>query len=58
MDELLRQRSAMYEMLFHTFQDNELGGDARITEAFFESLKSKIPHLSLNMSSQSLQRWG
>ena len=29
----------MDAMLFHTFQDNELGGDAHITEAFFESLQ-------------------
>ena len=31
----------MYAMLFHTFQDNYLGDDTRIAEAFFESLKSK-----------------
>ena len=39
MDELLRQRSAMDAMLFHTFQDNELGDDAHIIDTFFQILK-------------------
>ena len=29
----------MNEMLFHTFQDNDLGIDAHIIEAFFKLLK-------------------
>ena len=40
MDELLRQRSSMDAMLFHTFQDNDIGDDAHIIESLFESLKS------------------
>ena len=39
MDELLQQRSAMDAILFHTFQDNELGDDVCITKSFFEILK-------------------
>ena len=41
MDELLRQRSAMDAMFFHTFQDNDLGDGARITEAIFEIVKTE-----------------
>ena len=35
MDELLQQKSAIDAMLFHTFQDNELGDDTLITESLF-----------------------